>query len=81
VDYINNISFVFRISCLFSTLILGVWVVTIAGSVAILDALIVTAFFAIFILPAVIIVFLLLNKERKTPTGYKMSWSELSDDA
>ena len=69
------------LAILFAGLILIVWVVTIGSGFPISEALILTAFFALFILPSAIIGFLLSNKERKTPTGRKKSWSELWEES
>lgn len=69
------------IAVLFFGLILIVWVVAIGTDFPISDALVVTAFSALFILPSVIIGYLLTNKERQTPTGRTKSWSELWEES
>ena len=62
-------------------LILLVWVVAIATNFPLSDALFLTGFLALFILPSAIIGYLLSNKERQTPTGRTKSWSELWEES
>ena len=63
-------------SILLGGLILIIWLVAIAGTLSITDALIATAFFGVILLMPLGIIYLGIKKELKTPTGQKQSLKE-----
>ena len=64
----------------FSILLVGliaiIWVVVIAGTLSITDAVIVTAFFGAVLLFPIGIIYLAMRKETKTPTGQNKDLKE-----
>ncbi|WP_418286380.1 hypothetical protein [Halorubrum sp. DTA46] len=68
-------------SILLGGLILIIWLVAIAGTLSITNALIATAFFGVILLFPIGIIYLGVKKETKTPTGKKKDLKEeLLDD-
>lgn len=64
---------------LLAVTILISWVVAIGTDFPISDAITVTGGLLLFMSPAIIILAMVMNKERKTPTGRKKSWDEAFD--
>lgn len=65
-------------SILLAGLILIIWLVAIGSSFGISGAVMLTAFFGIFLAPMAYIVWRSANAERKTATGHMRDWDEIT---